>query len=446
MKNKKDDLPIVTKIEVDEKTAEPVLVEVSQADLPEQPEQAEQPSSTAKAEQPIDKSVGEQLSMPIYGFTRNKDEEITKRQKFFKTLITIIFVVFVVGVLAFTAYKDFFTGETVSWSAVKATISQNWYFILFALAALGLCFLFKGMKLSIMCKAMTGKWHFRTCMETGVIGHYYNNVTPLAVGGQPFEIYHLSKHGVHGGVAASLPIATFFLNQFAFVVLGAISLVFLRFNVLNLPAAVTSTSFKSVVEIAAIVGLVCCLGMPLLVVIFSLTPRVGAKLVKWVLHLGGKLKIVKKPKETTYKTIKNVVHNSKCLKKLATNPIVFIMTFVLSLFEQFSLSSIAYFTLKFFGLHWADGVTTSFMIEWLQIVQLCLIIYAAVSFIPTPGNSGAADFSFYFLFSAAVSGGMVFPSMMTWRLISYYSFIIIGFIFLTIRKRQEAKLHKKLSE
>ncbi|MBQ7924256.1 MAG: flippase-like domain-containing protein, partial [Clostridia bacterium] len=80
-----------------------------------------------------------------------------------------------------------------------------------------MCFVLKGAKLSVFCKSMTGKFHFKTCFETGIIGHYYNNVTPLAVGGRPFEIYHLSKHGVRGGVATSLPIATFFLNQFAFV-------------------------------------------------------------------------------------------------------------------------------------------------------------------------------------------------------------------------------------
>lgn len=429
MRKNKDKSPIVTKIEMDEQTAEPVLVEVKEENLPDftEPERTPEPPSAPK------NSVGEQMVMPIYGFTTKSDEEVSKRQKLFKRLITVVFVVFIVGVLAYTAYQDFFSGETVSWAEVGQTLSANWYYILFALASLGLCFLLKGTKLSITCKAMTGKWHFKTCLETGIIGHYYNNVTPLAVGGQPFEIYHLSKHGVHGGVASSLPIATFFLNQFAFVILGAVALILLQFNTLGLPVEVTSMGFQSVVGIAAIVGLLSCLFVPLMVVVFSCIPRVGAKLVKWVMAIGAKLKIVKKPKETTYRTIKNVVHNSKCLKKLATNPLVFFMTFFLSLCEQFALSSIAFFTLKFFGLHWTDN----FMLEWLQVVQLCLIIYAAVSFVPTPGNSGAADFSFYSLFAAGVAGGLVFPSMMIWRFISYYSFIVIGFIFLTVKKRQE---------
>ncbi len=111
--------------------------------------------------------------------------------------------------------------------------------------------------------------------------------------------------------------------------------------------------------------------------------------------------------------------------------------------EQLSLCSIAYFTLKFFGFDWSSR--TGFT-EWLQVVQLCFILYAAISFIPTPGNSGAADLSFYLLFDTGlglsgtnVYGGLAFPAMIVWRFLSFYSFIIIGFIHTAIARKRKQK-------
>ena len=84
------------------------------------------------------------------------------------------------------------------------------------------------------------------------------------------------------------------------------------------------------------------------------------------------------------------------------------------------------------------------LLEWVQILHLCFVLYASISFVPTPGNSGAADLSFFLLFSVGFSGaGIAFPAMMTWRLLSFYSFIIIGFIYTNAKKHKEKVLLKK---
>ena len=251
-----------------------------------------------------------------------KTVDISKRQKKFKTIVTIVFVAFIVGVLVFTAYKDFFgnEGPGVPIEVIFATLLQNWYYLIFALIALALCYFFKGLKLSLMCKQLTGKMRFKTCMQTGTIGHYYNCVTPLAVGGQPFEIYNSSKHGVESGVASSLPIATFFLNQFAFVLLAIVSLILYSFNALGMDAAFASALPPAFFPLA-IIGIVCCLAMPLLVVIFCMLPRLGSKIVHLAMLIGGKLKILKNPALTEFKTMKTIISNSKCLKKVATSPV-----------------------------------------------------------------------------------------------------------------------------
>ena len=430
---KKSKEPIIQKIEFDSNTQEPITIQLRGDQVPE----AINPEPEVKEDFELEKSSPKQIVMS--GILGIDTTTVDKRQKLYKNIFAYLFIVVMVGVLAWTAYNDFSSGEPLpSWKEVWLTLSGNWYFLVFALLALFGYYFFKALKLSIMCKSMTGSWHFKTCMETAVLGIYYNNVTPFAVGGQPFEIYYLSKHGVHGGVASSLPISTYFLNQTAFVIIAFTSIFLYSKNTLGVPDEVVGI-LPTLLNVAAIIGLSFSLVMPLLVIMFSLMPRFTSKLVAGLLHLGNRLRLIKDPKKTAMKTYKTVIHNSRCIKKLATRPTVFASSFLLSFFEHLSGTSIAYFVLCFFGFNWGGG-----LIEWAQVIQICVLINVAISFIPTPGNAGAADLSFYLLFKTGLGlsgnaqvSGYAFPAMLAWRVLSFYSTIIIGFTLNKLKKRAD---------
>ena len=432
-KNKKASLT-ASKIDINE-NLEPVIVNLNEKQYKEElKKQNKKENANAFNEAEAKKAVINK----VFGIPN--DQNITTRQNRLKKLISIIFIIFVIGCLAIIFYNDFFgeKNELASFNEAKDILFSNWYYFLIALFTTFLVLLFKGTKLSVLCHVTTKKFHFKTCFETGIIGTYYNNVTPLAVGGQPFEIYHLTKHGVNGGAASSLPIVAFFLNQVAFVVLSIISLALLKKNTFN---EFTST-LPVIIKSMSIIGLVLCMIVPSLVFIFSLTPRICGFLVKFVISLGGKLRIIKNPKTTTFNVLKTVMLNSRCIKKIATSPIRFIISVLLSFGEQLANASIAYFTLRFFGF---DMLEVGGFVEWLMVVQLCFILYSAISFIPTPGNSGAADISFNTLFAAGMTvgtkpiSGLAFPALIVWRILSFYSFIIIGFIFIRRKNRKEKR-------
>jgi len=248
--------PVISKIEFNEKTAEPKIVEVSAKELDKKAKKDAKISyAQQKALDDAQKRVEKAKTMKGTQLMMGKlddDQNISKRQKTFKKVVSIIFIVFIVAVLVYTFLSDFVfsdKGEMVSWSEVGKILGKNWYYILCGLFAMSMMIVLKGLKHSLLCHKLTGKWHMKTCMETATLGLYYNYITPLAVGGQPFEIFYLSKHGVHGGVSASLPIITFFLNQLAMVVFGLISLVLLPLNTLNatlgmVPATITVMRVK----------------------------------------------------------------------------------------------------------------------------------------------------------------------------------------------------------
>jgi uncharacterized protein (TIRG00374 family) len=297
------------KIEIEETSNEPKIVDVPINKI----ENDFSPAPSQEEKAPAKKQYsGQQLAMSkMYGV--NDSASVSKKQALFKKISTFIFVAFVVIVLGITVYQDFSPNNEnlPSWDTVGKILADNWFYINFAFLSLFFYYFFKAFKLSFLCKYKTGKWHFKTCFSTAILGVYYNNITPLAIGGQPFEIYHLSKNGVHGGVAASLPIATFFMLQFGFVVLAITSLIVYKTNLLQIPQEMMLDSVTASVLIGmAIAGIVCCFFIPFLVIIFCIMPRLGNKIVYFVIWLGAKIGLVRDRKILNYRMTKNILQNS----------------------------------------------------------------------------------------------------------------------------------------
>ena len=79
------------------------------------------------------------------------------------------------------------------------------------------------------------------------------------------------------------------------------------------------------------------------------------------------------------------------------------------------ISMIPFFVLTAFG-----GA-----VDFLPCFVTTVAVTSAVYFVPTPGNSGAAEGAFYAVFSA-LSSGYVFWAMLVWRFFSYYVYILTG--------------------
>ena len=83
MSTHKDDLPILNVIEIDDKTAEPTIVEIDAKELERESKKRKQ--RTPRTKKPLKDSAGTQLFMnKLLGFA--DDSSINKRQKIFKNI------------------------------------------------------------------------------------------------------------------------------------------------------------------------------------------------------------------------------------------------------------------------------------------------------------------------------------------------------------------------
>lgn len=336
-------------------------------------------------------------------FVKSNFMETPKKSSKKSRIVTGAFLAFSIVVVAVIAIREF-GGEQ------NRHIENPDFNVLYLLLAVG-CFVValitESAKYSYMLKKRGVKTKKSLGFTTAVIGKYYDNLTPAGAGGQGFQMYHLSSAGCDAGTAGGLPILGFLGLQFAFVLIGLVTMI-------------CGTSYLGdlvFIRVTAIVGLVFYAFVPACILFFAVAPHLLEAIVGWGTKVLGKIHILKDAEATNAKAIESLKSYTDALVTFSKDKKQMVVIFLLSLVYQLAFMCMPFFILKFFGAQ------MGFIDCFCRVVY----IYAAIAIIFTPGNSGAAEASFYTVFSV-LSGGEIFWGMLVWRALCYYSWIVLGAI------------------
>ena len=328
-------------------------------------------------------------------------------------IVTAALFAFSLVVVAVIAFMEF-GGEKDRY------LEKDSFNVLYLFGAIG-CFLVALLcdtaKYSYLLRGKIQKNRRSIAFSTAVIGKYYDNLTPAGAGGQGFQMYYLSSHGCDPGTSGGLPIIGFLGLQFAFVLIGIVTIILGRDFLDDIVA----------IKVTAIVGLVFYAFVPGCIILFAIAPNLLEAIVAWGTRILGKLRILKHPEQTNQKAIHHLQSYTDTLHSFSRSRSQVIVVFALSVVYQLAFMCMPFFVLKFFGA--SMGLVECFC----KVVY----IYAAITIIFTPGNSGAAEASFYMVFNT-LSGGAVFWGMLVWRALCYYSWIFLGAV-IQIRDRIRKK-------
>lgn len=349
------------------------------------------------------------------------------RKKWSKVLLALLFMGLNVGVIAATAISEFGNSQ----NATKLSeVRINWWLLIPAV----LCFLVAITadisKYALMIRKMSSKETFeknngwRLARRTVLLGRYYDNITPAAVGGQPFQIYYMRKNsGLPAGASTSIPMFGMISLQIAFILIALICFLFGGVAG-NYPALI----------VTAWIGLAFYAFWPIMVAGVSFFPKPTTAFIKWIVKVLAKLKIVKDCEKALAKVESEVKEYAKSVKTILKTRGLFLQTILLSLVFNLFLAAIPFFVLTAFGGN----------VEFWSCFGTTIAVMSAIYFIPTPGNSGAAEGTFFLVFSA-LSSGYVFWAMLIWRFFSYYIYIIVGpimYFVMHLEKRREDNARK----
>ena len=347
--------------------------------------------------------------------------------KVLKRVGLILFILLNAAVIYFTAASEFS-------KKAPAPVRFSFTNILFLLGGI-LCLVIvlgsETSKYMIMMRHLGEKVSFRHAFSTAALGKYYDCITPSGAGGQPFQIYYLYTNGYSDGAASAMPLSGFFTMQFGFVILCIFTFIFGN-------GAIDATG-QTGIKITAYFGAFAYTIVPVMIIISGVAPKIAMRIVAFFVRIGAALHIVKKPNHTIMKAVRSLNNYSVNIKRITQDKWLLVKLLVLSTIFQMAMCSMPFFAVRTF-----DG-----KLNYFDALFMCVFIQAAISLIPTPGNSGAAEGSFYIVFSSLGTAG-TFWAMLIWRFLCYYSFIVIGVLIYGVNalvklrdKRREKKLTSK---
>ena len=348
------------------------------------------------------------------------ESDVKPKKKKIK-LMTVFIIAFNVIAIGGMAIAEFGNSERPSKpiGELLSLLGENWFFILLCLASFLMIILCETLKYFFMLRSCTKRNMVKTAFEVGVLGKYYDFITPSGSGGQPFQMYFLKKNGLTAGVSGALPIVGFLTNQVAFIVIAIVLFI------MRLPYIETGVAG----DLAAGIGIICYSAVPTLMLLFSIFPKIATSLVSWFIKLLAKIKLVKEPEVKVKKVCDTFAEYREKLAFMAKSNSVMVLTFVFSVLAQLANAIVPYFVLV------ACGVDNASVID---IITLSFYVYATVTYIPTPGSTGAAEGAFYLVFNQ-LSDGILFWGTLIWRFFTYYLFILLGMLVMAITTVREKK-------
>ena len=347
------------------------------------------------------------------------DKPEDKKQSFFKRkrvkqLAILAFVIFNILIIYWTASKELSRDEGLP------EAHFTWWLLALAVVAFVGAMSADIYKYYMLIRHFTKRKDLKLAAQTVFLGRYYDNITPSAVGGQPFQIHHMHKHGqIDSEHAAMIPVIAFISLQFAYVVLCFLTILFGSGLVLS-----------DVTYAASFVGILLMAAAPGAILFFALKPKAAKKIASGLLKFLHKLRIVRDLEQTEQKALGEIEKYADTVRRVLKNKKLLVKTLALSFAYQFCLYSIPFLVVRAFG---GD-------VGYLPATMTALTIQAAITFVPTPGNAGAAEGSFYLVF-ASLGSGNTFWAMFTWRFFTYYAFIALGGLVYLEMAWQKKKKH-----
>lgn len=267
------------------------------------------------------------------------------------------------------------------------------------------------------CEAMCSKLilgrlghpvRYRQCLGYSFVGFYVSSITPSSTGGQPAQIYYMSKDGVpaaHGSLNMMLIAVCYQVTTLLYAGAALVLLPEVRRGMgggLNLLLA-----FGTVVLVLLTVGMLCMMFLP------NAARRVAGR----TLALLVRLRLIRREAEAREKLDRQLAEYRRgagCIRaNLRLMPALLGLTFL----QLTALYAVPYVVYRGFGLGEAG---------LFQLIGAQALVNLAVGSLPLPGAVGASEGTAVRAFRLFFGADLVAPAVLVSRGISFYSFLILS--------------------
>jgi uncharacterized protein (TIRG00374 family) len=259
---------------------------------------------------------------------------------------------------------------------------------------------------------MKPKWS--TTLRISMIGRFFDAVTPFGSGGQAVQGYVLIKDGMQPGYVVLIIVIKSIAYQFAIAVMSVLAMIFFgpffRNRISNLMVFV-------------IIGLVINVIVLFFYTVFFIRKEKALKIIFTLINLLRKFKLIKRPFRYKRYAHKEVTLFREGLGHIASKPNMLVKTFIYQVIRLLFLYSVPVF------IYLAIENKTT---ELIHIISSQAVLTMIASYVPLPGASGGTEGIGYLFFKIFFRENIVLSVVLLWRILTYYSKILIGGVFTLI--------------
>ena len=322
----------------------------------------------------------------------------------------IIFVI--TAIILYILLKDNFS------LILSEITSINIVFFVIACLLFVIYFLIDNTALFILTRMYNKDIKISNIFKLGIETKFFNGITPLASGGQPWQVYRLRKYNINYVDGTSIVSQNYLLFQIAMLIITSLCLIAFHFF------GVLSNSFLYIITIF---GFLINLFVLAFLLLIGFCKKINYKVISFFIKIFTKLRLVK-DYETTLNNWKvrcqNYRNNTICLFK---NKKVLIIGIILYLISTSIYYLIPYFVFLSFGVC---------NINFVDVFITSSLIFIAGCFIPIPGASGGMEYAYLEYFTPLLSNQTIlYSTLIIWRFITFYLPTFTGGIYFCFRKR-----------
>ncbi|MBQ9942578.1 MAG: flippase-like domain-containing protein [Christensenellaceae bacterium] len=246
-------------------------------------------------------------------------------------------------------------------------------------------------------------------LKITMIGEYYSAITPFSTGGQPMQMGYYKRYGV-GFAQSTCILAVRFV--------GYVSAICICFVISMIFGGRTIYHEHNAMFWLMILGFVLNFASVLFLLFILINKKLVQSVGMFVINLITKIKVLKKRKERMVEKFAKGVDEFSMVGEFIKKDVKKLFIIIgLSLLSVMSLYSMTYCIYRGMGLCEAS---------YFDLFSMQIALYLAVAFFPTPGAIGASELGFNMFFADFYPAGLLYFAMLLWRLLTYYSNLIIG--------------------
>lgn len=318
-------------------------------------------------------------------------------------------VLFFLAVMALT-FTAVFKGQDMG-KMLDAVLKMDPLYLTaaFLLGVLFICL--EGFMIWDLLSALDGKSSLLQCVSYSFVGFFYSGITPSATGGQPMQLYYMTKDGNRATDSTVVLMTVALCYKLVLVCIGL--------GILAGWGGPLRLYLKGYFGFY-LLGLFLNTVLVILILLVMLFPGIILRTSGWGEALLVRLGLFKTSGQRMEKVQHFVDQYRQAVQFLKEHKGKLAEIVGLTFLQRSTLFVLTWMVYLGFGLTGTKGMT---------VMLLQAAVYIAVDMLPVPGAQGITELMYKTVFAAVFTKGFLIPSMLVSRSVNFYFLLLVSLGF-----------------